>query len=201
MKILGNILIYTWIFAVLFASCKPTDKTRKAKPVVEQIKINDNSNLIIYGERGNSHNYPSFVIWTEDMMGNYISTIYITKSYATGIYNYEMKGDTVWMNEEGPSYQPAALPYWTHKKGTINGDILVPEKDNPFIDAYSGATPSGSFQIKVDNDLTKPYRLLFEVNQCDDSLLVQFQCPFPAKKQVMDDNVKFYLFVYGLSDY
>lgn len=168
MKILGNILIYISIFAFLFTSCKPADKTRKTKSVVEQIKINDNSNLIIYGERGNSHNYPSFVIWTEDMMGDYISTIYITKSYATGIYNYEMKGDTAWMNEKGPSYQPAALPYWTHKKGLIKGEIMVPDKDNPFVDAYSGATPSGSFKIEVDSDLKKPYRLLLEVNQLGD---------------------------------
>jgi hypothetical protein len=168
MKIFGNILIYALVFTLMVVSCKPADKARKTDSVVEQISIVDNPNLTIYAEKGNGHNYPTFVIWTEDLMGNYINTFYITKSYATGIYNHEMKGDTAWSNEAGPSYQPAALPYWTHKKGLINSKVLIPDSDNPFVDAYSGATPSGSFEIGISSDIKKPYKILLEVNQLGD---------------------------------
>ncbi len=68
------------------------------------------------------------------MNGKYVETIFVTKSYASGIYGYEMVGDSVWRSVSGKSIQPAALPYWTYKKGKINGKTYVPTPDNPFVD-------------------------------------------------------------------
>ncbi len=132
------------------------------------IKIGNASNFKIELTPGTAFNHPTFVIWMEDMDENYIKTIFITKSYASGIFGHKMVGDSIWLNESGESIQPAALPYWTHKKGLINGKSLVPDPKNPFIDAYSGATPQGRFVFSDSISHQTKYRILLEVNQtCD----------------------------------
>lgn len=114
---------------------------------------------------GKGYNYPTFVLWSEDMKGNYLKTHYITRSYASGIFGHEKVNDSIWKSEPGPSYQPAALPYWTHKKGLINDKTLIPTPDNPFVDAHTGATPEQNFEILLPDNKDGHFRLLFEVNQ------------------------------------
>ncbi len=154
---------------VLIASCSSTERTTAEKSDNMVVKISENPNQSIYVIKGSAYDHPTLVVWVEDMEGNYISTIYITKSFASGKYTYEMIGDSTWANREGPSYQPAALPYWTYKKGLINGKELVPTPEHPFIDAYTGATPKNSFVLenRTTIDLSK-YRMLLEINQLGD---------------------------------
>ncbi|MBN1251147.1 MAG: hypothetical protein JXA16_03360 [Bacteroidales bacterium] len=58
------------------------------------------------------------------------------------------------------------MPYWTYKKGLINNKTFVPTKENPFVDAYSGATPKNNFVFETLNiSKIKKYRILLEVNQ------------------------------------
>ena len=123
----------------------------------ESMKIN-----FIYGEEVN---HPTFALWVEDMEGNYIKTIYVTRSFASGVFGHEMVGDSVWKRTPGPSKQPAALPCWAHKKGLIDGKELIPTVEHPFVDAYSGATPSKDFVIKSSYNNSAKYRILLEVNQ------------------------------------
>lgn len=88
-----------------------------------------------------------------------------TKSYATGIFGHELANDYIWKPTSGPSYQPAALPYWTHKKGLINDESLIPTPQNPFVDAYTGATPTNNFVLKTELNRKEKFRILVEVNQ------------------------------------
>lgn len=156
------------IFAsVLFFafSCNTT------KIVPEVIKLQDDTygsgvdNIIINLKPGKSFNHPTYAIWMEDMDGNYIRTLFITESYATGIFAYAMEGEFSWKKGSGQSYQPAALPYWTHKKPFLKLKDRVPTPDNPFIDAYSGATPKGEFIFQTAANSETPFRILLEVNQ------------------------------------
>lgn len=126
----------------------------------------NNLNLSINLLNGSAFTHPTYVVWEEDMEGNFVRTIFITQSYASGIYGYRMNTDSSWISERGESYQPAALPYWTYKKGLIDGKYLIPNPNHPYVDAYTGATPKSDFTFKTskEND-KKSYRILLEVNQ------------------------------------
>lgn len=133
------------------------------KPIV--VELNNSKDFTIELKPGESFNHPTFSIWLEDMNGKYLKTLFVTKSYASGIFRYKMIGDSVWVNERGKSIQPAALPYWTHKKGLINNKNLIPSPENPFVDAYTGATPNGKFTLSDTSFNKKTYRVALEVNQ------------------------------------
>jgi len=157
------------ILVTFLTACFSTGRVKAKNEESTVITIADNSNQTICVTKGSSFDHPTFVIWKEDNEGNYISTIYITKAYSSGKYSHEMVNDSLWLNREGPSYQPASLPYWTYKKGLINNTDLVPSIENPLVDAYTGATPTTNFIIKSKNDYSnKEYRILFEVNQFGD---------------------------------
>lgn len=157
-----------FIILLLITSCTPKGKISSKQKEDQIITIDEKSNQIISITKGENFDHPTFVVWLETPEGDYISTFYITKSYATGRYSHEMVGDSIWLDREGPSYQPAALPYWTYKKGLINNTAIVPSIENPFIDAYTGATPKGDLTLKTaKNDLGK-YQILLEINQLAD---------------------------------
>lgn len=158
-----KIVLITVALSSLLAFCSSPSKT--VNPEIYTDKIDAQHNIHMHGVAGKGHNHPTFVIWQENSEGQIIKTLFITKSYATGIFGHENIGDTAWNNKPGKSTQPAALPYWTYKKGLIDGKVLVPTPDHPYVDAFSGATPKADFSInsiieKIDNT-----RILMEVNQ------------------------------------
>lgn len=140
------------------------------KPIDEKIILNDTqiseraNSAEFYFVKGSKFNHPSFVIWEEDVSGEFVKTIYLTKSYATGFFNQGALTDSTWKAEPGKSIQAAALPYWTHKKGLINGKVLIPTPDNMYVDAFTSATPKSSFTLNtaVKNSTS---RLMVELNQ------------------------------------
>lgn len=79
-------------------------------------------------------NTPQIAIWTEDMDGNYLTTIYVSKKIAT-------QG---WLLSGG-NPRKEALPYWSHRFKTR---YQPPTKNNPLPDAVTGATPSDNFTVK-----------------------------------------------------
>lgn len=84
-------------------------------------------------------NNPQIAIWTEDMDGNYLSTIYVSHRIAT----------QTWMMAGG-NRRKEALPYWCHRRGIQYEDgLYLPDKKNPLPDAVTGATPSGNFDVRL----------------------------------------------------
>lgn len=161
-------LIYLIIISLAIStlsSCRVKKGEIQLSIQQDSTKLRENEKMHIILKKGKAHNYPSFVIWTEDMEGNYLETLFITESYASGIFSYAMYGDSIWQKGPGPSFQPAALPYWSYKKGKINKQDYVPTADNPYLDAYSGATPMGNLDFQTSVSYNKPYRILLEVNQ------------------------------------
>jgi len=152
-------------FIAYFVSCSLPKESGESSISIALNSSKTDAQYLISFVNGKGYNAPSFVLWSEDMEGNYIKTHFITKSYASGIFGHEKVNDSIWKPLPGPSYQPAALPYWTHKKGLINDESLIPTPNNPFIDAYSGATPEQNFEILLPENYDGNFRLLFEVNQ------------------------------------
>jgi len=158
-------ILFTIILGILLgSSCKTSQETTDVKMSIT-IGSEENAQYRISFISGTGFNHPTFVLWSEDMEGNYLKTYFITQSYASGIFGHEMIGDSIWRAKPGPSYQPAALPYWTHKKGMIDNKTLIPTPENPFVDAYTGATPENNFEILLANGTEKKFRLMLEVNQ------------------------------------
>ena len=98
--------------------------------------------------RGSSFYYPLFAIWLEDEDGNYIQTLYVAKSVATGIFKYAVQKDNRW--QAAPKRAPQTLPYWAHKRGVKATDgLYVPDASTTVPDAYTGATPVKGFIISA----------------------------------------------------
>lgn len=164
-----KILFFVTLASLLIISCKTIDESSKLTTYKDGNTINDGSKIEITLLNGKSFNHPTYVIWQEDMEGNYIKTLFVTKSYASGIFENKMIDDSIWFKEEGSSPQPAALPYWTYKKGLIAGQYLLPSPEHPFVDAYSGATPQNDFKFITSSQNNKTqYKILLEVNQAWD---------------------------------
>ena len=117
-------------------------------------------------KKGPEHNHPSFVLWAEDMEGNFIQTLFITESLGKGVYGHGDGSSGKWM--PGEIIRPAAIPFWAHKRGIQNEEgTYMPSSKYPVPDAYTGATPAGSFEVttKFDEDPPARFRILFEINQ------------------------------------
>jgi hypothetical protein len=89
--------------AILFFGALTYCSTGKEMVAPTVLNVNDASNLKIELTPRKAHNHPTFVIWMVDMDENYIKTLFITKSYASGIFGHKMVGDSMWLNECGES--------------------------------------------------------------------------------------------------
>lgn len=110
-------------------------------------------------------NSPQFAIWIEDMNGNYIDTVYVTKKAAT-------EG---WMFNGG-NRRSEALPFWSHSRGEVYNDgLLLPTKEEPLPDAVTSATPKGSsvLSLKLPRN-TEKFIIYAEFNHSTD-----FNSSFP----------------------
>jgi hypothetical protein len=81
---------------------------------------------------------PQLVVWEEDMEGNLIKTLYLSKRF------YKIKRNNV-------------LPVWLAK--------MLKQKDRPLI---TGATPKGSLTLSEDKDNQEKVRIFVEVNNSFD---------------------------------
>lgn len=93
----------------------------------------DSNDLKISIEKGEEwlHNFPLFLginiknppqiaIWTEDMEGNYLSTVYVTHKIAT--QSWQASGD---------NRRKEALPHWCYQRGIQYEDgLYLPSKRN-----------------------------------------------------------------------
>ena len=143
-------------------------KKNKSQPVESFSTNTDGSGqqLTIEFSKGEAHNHPLMAVWVEDTSGNYIQTLYVAQSIATGIFAHGDNSTGQWT--KGAIRRPAALPYWAHKRGVVADDgLYMPTPDQPIPDAYSGATPPGDFILNTHLDMDGPtvFNVLLEINQ------------------------------------
>ena len=104
-------------------------------------------------------NPPQIAIWMEDPEGNYLSTIYATHKIATQSWQ-----------AAGGNRRKEALPHWCYSRGIQYPDgLYLPTKKEPLTDGVTGATPQGSFDLKLTpaNEL-KRFIVKIEINHSTD---------------------------------
>ena len=104
---------------------------------------------------------PTVAIWVEDSKGNYLQDLYVSEKMAKeGFVNFD-----------GNTKRPEALPVWTHKRGIKNKKgLYTPSKQNPVPDGMSGATPRTSYVLdtRFNSNTPDSIRVFLEVNQSFD---------------------------------
>jgi len=117
-------------------------------------------------QKGKTFNHPLIAIWTENLDGKYLETLYVSESIGKGIFRHADKSKGAW--QAGPVRRPAALPYWSHQRGIWAADgLYTPASDSPMPDAVTGTTPSGNFslQTRASKPSTAAFKIFFEINQ------------------------------------
>jgi hypothetical protein len=153
---------------MLFALGCTTSKV-PVDEVPDQITSNPSGTgpaLEIEMTRGEGHNHPLMAIWVEDESGKFIQTLYVAESIGKGVFQHGDASRGFWM--PGEIRRPAALPYWSHRRGIKAPDgLYLPTPDNPIPDAYTGPTPPKSFILhtRLDEPGLRKFRVLFEINQ------------------------------------
>lgn len=163
-------LVIIFITAIT-ASCSSGVLKQQSAVSEQKILINSNeqgtgTEISVELYKGKSFYYPLMAIWLEDESGKYIQTLYVPKTIATGIFKYGKQENSKWT--EGSKRAPQTLPYWSHKRGIKASDgLFMPDKENPVADAYSGATPQGSFILnsRADRQIDGVFRVMLEINQ------------------------------------
>jgi hypothetical protein len=158
---------------ILITSVACSTATMKNKEITPEQKTIVNSNpegkgpeISIEFTKGESFKYPLMAAWIEDADGNYIQTLYVPTTIATGVFKYGREENNKWIS--APKRAPQTLPYWSHKRGVKASDgLFMPEPQNPVPDAYSGATPVNGFILnaKADQDLPGIFKVMFEINE------------------------------------
>ena len=119
-------------------------------------------------------NAPQMAVWTEDMQGNFLSTIYVTRKIATQSWT-----------ASGGNRRKEALPCWCHVHGVRYDDgLYLPTKAEPLTDGVSGATPREDFDVKITpKEGLKRFVVKIEINHSTD-----FNEFYPASAREGDAN-------------
>ena len=119
-------------------------------------------------------NPPQIAIWLEDTEGKYLSTIYVTHKIATQSWQ-----------ASGGNRRKESLPHWCYSRGVKYDDgLYLPTKDKPFVDGISGATPQGSFDVKLrTKNALKQFIVKVEINHSTD-----FNEYYPKSAEEGQDN-------------
>lgn len=119
-------------------------------------------------------NTPQIAIWAEDTEGHYLSTIYVTHKIATQSWT-----------AAGGNRRKEALPHWCHQRGVRYADgLYLPTKESPLTDGISGATPKGSFDVRMaPTGKAKQFVVKIEINHSTD-----FNDTYPKSAQEGDAN-------------
>ncbi len=104
-------------------------------------------------------NPPQIAIWLEDTQGKYLSTLYVSHKIATQSWQ-----------SSGGNRRKEALPHWCYSRGIKYEDgLYLPTKNQPLVDGISGATPQGSFDVRLcTKDKLKQFVVKIEINHSTD---------------------------------
>lgn len=103
-------------------------------------------------------NPPQFVIWITDLDTNYIGTVFCTRKIAR-------EG---WIMNKG-NRRKEALPFWAYNRGIQEADgLYLPTKENPLMDAVTGATPKENCTMRMQPHGISHFLLFAEFNHSTD---------------------------------
>lgn len=166
-------------------------KANTTKPLnqstYELIEMNLDQELKLTIDLLRSEHYwhPQMAIWTEDSLGNYLETLYVTKSTAKGIFfggrskqNFKQFDEA--KDAIGDYRRVDALPVWSHQRGVRYADgLYAPTRENPLPDAISGATITDNFKLALSTQYRKRFRVKIEINVAFDDNEFYSEFDFP----------------------
>lgn len=119
-------------------------------------------------------NPPQIAIWIEDVNGNYLSTVYASHKIATQSWQ-----------AAGKNRRKESLPHWCFSRGVQYDDgLYLPTKKQPLTDGITGATPRGSFDVKMNPAKNlRRFTVKVEVNHSTD-----FNTNYPKTAKEGDAN-------------
>jgi len=169
------------------AKLKATDKQELNHSSYEMIEMNteDDLKLTIDVLRAEHYWHPQMAIWTEDMRGNYLQTLFVSKATANGLFfggrsKENFKDFDAKKKLSGDYRRVNALPIWSHKRGVQYEDgLYVPTNDDPLSDAISGATITDNFILKTSTNSTSVFKLKIELNVAFDDNEYYSEYDFP----------------------
>lgn len=166
---MNKLILFILVF--LLWGCASTNKINNEILQLQTSPENASQSLRVEFFKGKAFNHPSFAIWTEDLEGNYIETLYVTQFVATGKFGHGESEPGKWSEEPGTIRRPATLPYWAHKRNIKAPDgLYVPSPETAVPDALTSATPLNDFNLNTGTKIRKnKFRLLMEINQPWDS--------------------------------
>lgn len=102
---------------------------------------------------------PQYAIWTEDVTGEFLSTVFVTRKAAT-------EG---WVFNKG-NRRIESLPLWMHKRNIKDEHgVLLPSEKAPLTDGITGATPKGDQRILFQMvSGIEQFKIVLEINQSTD---------------------------------
>jgi hypothetical protein len=150
----------------IFSTSAVSQRRKDTYTVANYGEGNPGTTLGFRFEKGKHHNHPLMAIWLADEHGNYLQTLYVAESIGKGNFRRVDRSTGKW--QAGEIQRPAALPYWGHQRGIRNEyGFYLPTPNKPIVDAYTGATPPGSFdfQLTTEKKLDGVYHIFMEINQ------------------------------------
>lgn len=176
--------LMAWVFAAGYSQRKKDIYT-----VANYGEGKAGSLLEFHFEKGKRHNHPLMAIWLADQQGNYLQTLYVAESIGKGNFRRADRSTGKW--QAGEIQRPATLPYWGHRRGLKNefGNYL-PTPREPVVDAYTGATPPGSFdfQMTTETKLNGVYQIYMEINQSWDWNEYWYNDKYPGDRDYMTSS-------------
>jgi hypothetical protein len=157
---------------VILAGCASQRGLETETIVIRTSPENAVRELEIEFQKGKAFNHPSLAVWTEDIEGNYIETLYVTGYVAKGRFGFGEVEPGKWKNEPGDVRRPATLPYWAHKRNIQAPDgLFIPSSETAVPDALTSATPRSNFRLETATSYSegKKFRVLLEINQAWDA--------------------------------
>lgn len=156
----------------MLMSCVSQRELESEPVIIQTSPENAVRELEIEFQKGKAFNHPSFAVWTEDLEGNYIETLYVSGYVAKGRYGFGEIEPGKWKSEPGDARRPATLPYWAHKRNIKAPDgLFIPSSETEVPDALTSATPRSNFRLETATSYAgnKKFRVLMEINQAWDA--------------------------------
>ncbi len=151
------------------------------------VKMGDGKGLELDIDLLRSEHYwhPQMAVWTEDMEGNYLETVFVSKATAKGLFfggrskqnfkTFDQNKDAV-----GEYRRVNALPVWSHKRGVVYTDgMQMPTNKNPLPDAITGETLTDNFRLLVSVEPLRSFVLKIEINVAFDDNEYYSEYDFP----------------------
>lgn len=135
--------------------------------------------------KGEHYWHPQMAVWVENENGDYLSTLFVSKATAKGLFfggrnktNFKTFDEA---KSTSASYRRVnALPVWSHSRNVKYEDgMLIPTRSTPLPDAITGETITDSFMLNSSLEVYSRFVIKVEINVAFDDNEYYSEYDFP----------------------